>query len=110
MQSKDTYKTVFVMLKTQNMHKPFENAYKFEKGPSRRSALAFDSIVVRRNLWSFAVEAVLEYCRINFDIFGQSKPVSCLFIVTNEQIYRYLLYQSILKKRFSPYGTSQINP
>ncbi|KAM3174566.1 hypothetical protein ACTXT7_010281 [Hymenolepis weldensis] len=81
------------MLKTQNMHKPFENAYKFEKGPIRRGALAFDSIVVRRNLWSFAVEAVLEYCRVDFDIFGQSKPISLISVDLEEKILS-LWYES----------------
>lgn len=76
MHSKDSFKTVFIMLKTKNILKPFNDVYNFERGPNRRSASALDSIAVQRNTWSFAVESVLEYCRINFDLFGQSKPVS----------------------------------
>ncbi|VDN96034.1 unnamed protein product [Rodentolepis nana] len=93
MQSNESYKTVFVMLRTQNMHKSCEDAYKFEKGPSRRDTIAFDSITVKRNLWSFAVEAVLEYCRINFDIFGQSKPISLISVDLEEKILT-LWYES----------------
>lgn len=59
------------------MTKTLGNTFKFEKGSNECNSLAFANIIVQRTIWSFAIEAVLEYCRVNFDIFGQSKPVSC---------------------------------
>ncbi|KAM7538130.1 hypothetical protein Aperf_G00000071841 [Anoplocephala perfoliata] len=81
------------MLKTKNILKPFNDVYNFEKGPNHRPASALDSVVVQRNTWSFAVEAVLEYCRINFDLFGQSKPISLISVDAEEKILT-LWYES----------------
>ena len=75
---KSSTKTVFMIHKTADFHKNFGDVYHFEKNPDRTTYSADDKVSIQRNLWSFVVEAVLEYCRITFDLFSDSRPVRCL--------------------------------
>ncbi|KAF7258189.1 hypothetical protein EG68_04586 [Paragonimus skrjabini miyazakii] len=41
----------------------------------------------RKSIWSNAVDAVLQYCRIVFDIFSHEKPISVITFDTEEKIH-----------------------
>ncbi|CAI2738950.1 unnamed protein product [Dicrocoelium dendriticum] len=43
--------------------------------------------VLRRSLWSITIDAVLQYCRIVFDIFSREKPISLVTFDNEEKIH-----------------------
>ncbi|CDS41946.1 cell cycle regulator mat89bb [Echinococcus multilocularis] len=82
----NSMKTVFMMHKTKDVYKPFGDIYHFDRGPNRRPDVVNTKVPIQRNVWSFVVEAVLEYCRITFDLFSDSRPISVISVDSEEKI------------------------
>ncbi|KAL5971933.1 Integrator complex subunit 13 [Taenia solium] len=74
------------MHKTKDVYKPFGDIYHFDRGPNRRPDVVNAKVSIQRNVWSFVVEAVLEYCRISFDLFSDSRPISVISVDLEEKI------------------------
>ncbi|VDK20096.1 unnamed protein product [Taenia asiatica] len=75
-----------MMHKTKDVYKPFGDIYHFDRGPNRRPDVANAKVSIQRNVWSLVVEAVLEYCRISFDLFSDSRPISIISVDLEEKI------------------------
>lgn len=75
-------KTVFVLNHTSYFSTPSADELVLECGT--KSSLR---AVLRRSLWSITIDAVLQYCRIVFDIFSREKPISLVTFDNEEKIH-----------------------
>uniref|UniRef100_A0A5K3EF69 Set apart in position or space protein n=1 Tax=Mesocestoides corti TaxID=53468 RepID=A0A5K3EF69_MESCO len=80
-------KTVFMIYRTPKFCQTVGEMYSFDRpSNSKQPNPMRPKVVLQRNIWSFTVEAIMEYCRISFDLFSSSKPISLLSIDAEEKI------------------------
>lgn len=71
-------KTVFVIYRTDAFFASVGSVYSFDRQSKPNSEHSAAKVSLQRSLWSYVAEAVIEYCRISFDLFYTLKPVSIL--------------------------------
>lgn len=80
-------KTAFLVFRTEEFDKPVGDTYVFDRCYNvRASGESAPKVSVQRNLWSYTVEAILEYSRICFDLFSVSKPVRVLLLLEDVRL------------------------
>ena len=108
-------KTVIILDHNSNMSKRVQTPLVFDKVMTSKSSSNSDKpgIEVHQTLWSCATEAVSEYCRIVWDIFGMERNVT--FVINHNGKVRSLNNWSeqgmeVFMKNFAHLGPPPATP
>ncbi|TGZ75037.1 hypothetical protein CRM22_000611 [Opisthorchis felineus] len=77
-------KTVFVLNHTQHFSQPSRDEILLESGTKTTTST---KAIFRKSLWTNTVDAVIQYCRVVFDLFSHEKPISIITFDSEEKIH-----------------------
>ncbi|OON19570.1 hypothetical protein X801_04561 [Opisthorchis viverrini] len=77
-------KTVFVLNHTQHFSQPSRDEIVLESGTKTTTST---KAIFRKSLWTNTTDAVMQYCRVVFDLFSHEKPISIITFDSEEKIH-----------------------